>query len=366
VWGWDRAGERDTRLVWRGRRPGPETPRRRLAARGCGPVGATAALAAAICLSAGGVTRAEPSRLNGFSLEPAAIPVAEIQSGGPPRDGIPALDHPEAISAREAVWDDAEIVLGVVSNGAARAYPVAILTWHELVNDTVGGRSILVSYCPLCGTGIVFDREVEGRKQTFGVSGLLYRSGLLMYDRETESLWSQISAQAVTGPSLGRRLELVRSTMDRWGTWKKAHPETTVLTRNTGHRMDYDRSPYGDYAVSGRLVFPAPLDGRYHPKMPTVGLRRPGGGVRAYPAVEVERAGGVAAEIFEGRPVRVAYDAESEVFRVDAPPEVEVVEGYWFAWAAFHPDTTVFTAGAGPAGPAIERGASTDREKESP
>ena len=283
---------------------------------------------------------------NGFSLQPAAISIDEILKGGPPRDGIPALDHPPFLPAGEASWQDSDLVLGIVWRGVARAYPIAILDWHELVNDTLGGRPILVSYCPLCGTGIVFDRRVEGAVRRFGVSGLLYRSDLLMYDRETESLWSQISAEAVTGPSLGRRLALLRSRIERFGEWRRSHPETTVLSRQTGYRRNYARSPYAGYADSPRLAFPAPVDRRYHPKMPTLGLRIEGGEARAYPALEVVRSGGVVQEQFGGRPVKVGFDSEGQVFRVVAPDSVEVVQGYWFAWTAFHPDTSVFVSNA--------------------
>jgi hypothetical protein len=180
--------------------------------------------------------------------------------------------------------------------------------------------------------------------RSFGVSGLLYRSDLLMYDRETESLWSQISAEAVTGPSLGQRLALLRSRIERLGAWKRSHPETTVLSRQTGYRRDYDRSPYAGYADSTRLAFPVPVDRRYHPKMPTLGLRIAGGDARAYPALEVTRAGGVIRERFNGEPVSVAFDSEDQVFRVVAPDSIEVVRGYWFAWAAFHPQTSVFVS----------------------
>ena len=235
-------------------------------------------------------------------------------------------------------------MIGLVQGGRARAYPLAILVWHELVNDTLGGRPVLVSYCPLCGTGIVFDRRIAGRTRRFGVSGLLYRSDLLLYDRETESLWSQISAEAVTGPARGSRLRPVRSRITTWGAWRSEHPGTDVLSLETGHRRPYGRAPYGDYARSEKLRFPAPRDARYHPKMPTAGLRLPGGPARAYPAEELVRAGGRVRERFAGRPVSVAYDADEGLFRVEAPPEVEVIEGYWFAWAAFHPETEVFRA----------------------
>jgi hypothetical protein len=281
---------------------------------------------------------------NGFVLEPASIPITEILGGGPARDGIPALDRPATLPAAQAGWSDDELVLGVVVGSEARAYPVAILNWHELVNDTLGGEPILVSFCPLCGTGMVFDRRVGGEARSFGVSGLLYRSDLLLYDRSSESLWSQISATAVTGPLLGQRLRLLRARMDHWGTWRRDHPETTVLSRETGHRRDYDRSPYGGYAESRKLLFPVPVDRRYHPKMPTLGLRIPGAGSRAYPASELASADGSVEERFLGRDVRVSYDPDRQLFSVEAPPEVEVVEGFWFAWAAFHPKTSVYTA----------------------
>lgn len=296
-----------------------------------------------------GLLRSTPAQAeavrNGFVLEPGSIPTAEILAGGPPRDGIPALDQPATIPAAEADWADEDLVLGIATGGEARAYPIAILNWHELVNDTLGGEPILVSFCPLCGTGMVFDRRVAGNARRFGVSGLLYRSDLLMYDRESESLWSQISAEAVTGPLLGQRLRLLRSRMDEWGRWRRDHPETTVLSRETGHRRDYGSSPYGGYAQSRDVMFPVPRDPRYHPKMPTLGLRVPEEGARAYPASELARAGGSVEERFLGRSVRVAYDPDRQVFDVAAPPEVEVVEGFWFAWAAFHPETSVFTAG---------------------
>jgi hypothetical protein len=274
--------------------------------------------------------------------------VEEILAGGPPRDGIPALDHPPFLRAPEASWGDDEPVLGAVVRGEARAYPVAVLNWHELVNDTLGGEPILVSFCPLCGTGLVFDRRVGGEVRTFGVSGLLYRSDLLMYDHGSESLWSQISAEAVTGPLLGQRLRVLRARMDQWGQWRRDHPESTVLSRETGHRRDYDRSPYAAYADSRRLIFPAAVDRRYHPKMPTLGLRVPGQGARAYPASELVRAGAPVEERFLGHRVRIAYDADRQVFEVEAPPEVEVVEGFWFAWAAFHPETSVYPASGSP------------------
>ncbi|TDI95228.1 MAG: DUF3179 domain-containing protein [Deltaproteobacteria bacterium] len=287
---------------------------------------------------------AEPPVLNGFKLAPASVPTSRILVGSPARDGIPALTQPRWLPASEAPWHNDEIVVGVVQGEQARAYPIAILNWHELVNDTLGGRHILVSYCPLCGTALVFDREADGRARTFGVSGLLYQSDLLLYDRESESLWSQIAATAIVGPAMGERLRVLRSALLPWGDWKARHPRTQVLSLDTGHQRPYARNPYPGYSTSNTLMFPAPLDQRYHPKMPTLGLRLATGAARAYPAQEVQRAGGLVQESFEGHPVQVRYQTESKVFEVEAPLELEVIEGYWFAWAAFHPGTTVFVA----------------------
>ncbi len=302
--------------------------------------------AAGLGLAACSSTAAEPER-NGFRLTPSSIPESEFLAGGPPRDGIPALDHPRFDSATATAWEDETRVLAVSIAGDARAYPLAILDWHELVNDTVGGRPILVSYCPLCGTGMVFDRRVDGTARSFGVSGLLYRSDLLLYDRETESLWSQVLAEAVTGPALGTRLELMRTQMTRWGAWRKRHPHSRILSPDTGYRRPYDRSPYGDYARSDRLVFPVHLDRRYPPKTWTVGLRQVGNdGVRAraYPVTEIERAGGEVQDRFAGAAVRISLDRSVGSYEVEVPEAIEVIEGYWFAWAAFHPETSVFVA----------------------
>jgi len=305
---------------------------------------AAAPAAALLCALAAAAGASEPKSSNGFDLTNSLVPTDEILRGGPPRDGIPALDFPPFVAAEAGPWRDDDWVVGVAAGSVARAYPLAILVWHELVNDRLGGRPLLVSYCPLCGTALVFDRRVDGAERRFGVSGLLYRSDLLMFDRESESLWSQISAHALTGPARSRRLTLVRSRLAHWGDWRRTHPETTVLSRETGHARRYGRTPYAGYATSEQLMFPAPHDRRYHPKMRTLGLRLPDGRARGYPLVELERAGGRVAESPFGKPVVVRLDSESQAFEVDAPEPIEVIEGFWFAWVAFHPEATVFVA----------------------
>lgn len=308
----------------------------------------TLALVALLVLVTPALHRAVAIERNGFNLDPSSVPQEEIRSGGPSRDAIPALDSPPTEKASASSWNDDILVLGVAIDGEARAYPVAILNWHELVNDSLGGREILVSYCPLCGTGLVFDRNLEGEVRHFGVSGLLYRSDLLFYDRESQSLWSQIEARALTGPALGTRLKLLRSQMTRLGSWRQEHAKTTVLARDTGYERDYSRSPYGNYSLSKRVKLQTKPDPRYHPKMPTLGVRTASGRARAYPAIEVARAGGRVEERFDGLRVVIGYDPDAQIFHVEADPALEVIEGYWFAWAAFHPDSEIFTAPASP------------------
>ncbi|MBW2397837.1 MAG: DUF3179 domain-containing protein [Deltaproteobacteria bacterium] len=296
-----------------------------------------------LCALAAAASGGEPT-LNGFDLANSLVPANEILHGGPERDAIPALDSPPVVAAAGATWRDDAWVVGVAQGSDTRAYPLEILVWHELVNDRLGGRPLLVSYCPLCGTALVFDRRVGGAERRFGVSGLLYRSDLLMFDRESESLWSQISAHALTGPARASRLTLVRSRLVRWADWKRAHPATTVLSRETGHARPYGQTPYVGYETSERLVFPVTRDPRYHPKMRILGLRMADGRARGYPLVEVQRAGGVVAESPFGKPVTIRLDTESQAFEVDAPEPVEVIESYWFAWAVFHPDASVYVA----------------------
>jgi hypothetical protein len=312
-----------------------------------GPISSLALLCVLWPLLAG-AEAAAPVR-NGFAISGASVPVEEILPGGPARDGIPALLSPRVTSVRAAPWKDEERVIGIEIDGIARAYPIAILNWHELVNDTISGVPILVSYCPLCGTGMVFRREVAAGTLTFGVSGLLYRSDVLLYDRETESLWSQIASVAISGAAIGTRLELIRSRHSSWGRWRREYPETTVLSGNTGYRRDYTRSPYRGYAESDRLLFPVPspvaADTRYPKKMLTLGIRSGDGRARAYPVSEVIAAGGLVRETLDGEEITITFSRESAEFKISAPARFEVIEGYWFAWLAFHPDSTVFTAG---------------------
>jgi len=284
--------------------------------------------------------------LSGFDYSRHSIPVDEIFAGGPVKDGIPALSQPKFVAVKEAkhFMKDEDRVLGLARNGQVKAYPVKILNWHEIVNDTIGSQAVVVTFCPLCGTGMVFDGKINGKDLTFGVSGMLYQSDMLLYDRKTDSLWSQIKGEAVTGPMTGARLKLLSSTQTTWGKWKKKHPETRVLSQTTGYRRDYDRDPYRGYYTSSRLMFGVKNRNKaYHPKERMIGLEL-GGAFKAYPFSELAKAKQPVVDKLNGSSVKVIFDKQSQtaVIRDDKGKELPSVVGFWFAWFAFHPDTEVF------------------------
>lgn len=172
---------------------------------------------------------------------------AEIRSGGPPPDGIPPIDEPQFVTVDEAdSWlSDTEPVLVLDIDDDVRVYPVQILIWHEIVNDTVGGVPVSVTYCPLCNSAITFERTVRGVETTFGTSGSLYIANLVMYDRATESLWNQLDGRAVVGLLTGEVLPQISAPMVSWGEVRETHPDAVVLDRDrTGARRDYGRNPY--------------------------------------------------------------------------------------------------------------------------
>ncbi|KMP12529.1 hypothetical protein UR09_00215 [Candidatus Nitromaritima sp. SCGC AAA799-A02] len=284
----------------------------------------------------------------GFDYSKHSIPLDDIHDGGPGKDGIPAILKPRFVTAGEAddgLLKNRDRVIGFVYKEKARAYPIKILNWHEIVNDRVAGRSIVVTFCPLCGTGMVFDAMIKKRKMTFGVSGLLYQSDLLLYDHQTESLWSQIESEAVTGPLTGTRLKLLSSTHTTWGQWKKKYPETRVLSDQTGFRRDYDRDPYAGYDRSPRLIFGVDnVSAKFHPKEKVIGIEL-AGAAKAYPFSELEKAGGSVKDKVKGKPIVVQYDKSSRtaIIRDNKGKELPSVVGFWFAWYTFHPQTEVYT-----------------------
>ena len=288
---------------------------------------------------------ASPNESNGFDLSRHSVPLNDILSGGPPRDGIPAILRPHFVPVDEAGFlRENDRILGIAGNNEAKAYPVKIMNWHEIVNDSLEENPIVVTYCPLCGTGIGFSRSLGEDIATLGVSGLLYQSDLLMYDHQTESLWSQIAMECVAGPSTGQKLQPLFLEHTTWGDWKKIHPKTLVLSTHTGHSRAYDRDPYLGYAQEGRLMFPVShLDSRYHAKEWVLGLEI-GGVFKAYPFSELTKGPEIIHDRVNGQRLLVQLNrpARSATARTNDGTPIPTIMAYWFAWSAFHPDTLVF------------------------
>lgn len=282
-----------------------------------------------------------------FDLTHHSVPLDQLIDGGPGKDGIPAILTPKFIAATDAAFlRDDDRVLGLTAGTEAKAYPIKILNWHEIVNDTIGGQAVVVTYCPLCGTGMAFEAAVQGRRHTFGVSGLLYQSDLLMYDHQTESLWSQVGMHAVSGPLTGEKLTPVFLEHTIWKDWRAAHPSTVVLSTKTGSFRNYDRDPYAGYDETSELFFDTShVDSRYHPKEWVVGLDIDGE-TKAYPFLELKKVSSPLVDHVNGRQVTVRFNAASRSASVVDEQErpIPSVTAFWFAWYAFHPDTQVFTA----------------------
>jgi hypothetical protein len=232
----------------------------------------------------------ESSRSNPISIPDDSgqwlIPINEVYDGGPGRDGIPSLQNPEFIDAASAssFMSDNDLVLGLKVGNQARAYPHPILNWHEIINDTFSGVVIAVTYCPLTGSGIGWNRLIGDNVTTFGVSGLLYNTNVIPYDRNTNSNWSQMRNRCVNGQLLGEFPEIIQIVETTWQTWKAMYPSTRIVSTNTGFSRSYTTYPYGDYRTNNRrLIFPVePEDGRLPFKTRVLGVAAEGLRV-AYP-----------------------------------------------------------------------------------
>lgn len=284
---------------------------------------------------------------NGFKLTPSLIDIDSIYHGGPPKDGIPSLDDPVFYPAGSGSFlEPDDRVLGLVMNGVAKAYPIRILNWHEVVNDSFADTPVAVTYCPLCGTGAAFIARMDEIKLVFGVSGLLYNSDVLLYDRQSESLWSQIRAEAVTGEFIGLKLQTLPLIHTSWKKWKVQYPATLVLSEKTGFVRNYGRNPYQGYALTEQLYFPVAntSDAPLHPKETVLGVEL-NGGFKAYPFSRLKQYG---KEQFNdsvgGAEVMIFWDEEGHSARAAAPEgkTVSFIQGFWFAWYAFYPQTELF------------------------
>jgi len=302
---------------------------------------------------------------------PASAYLRAIQSGGPGKDGIPAIDNPGLWNATQAddYLEEGDIVFGVYHDGEAKAYPQRILVWHEIVNDTVGNKPLSITYCPLTATAIGFERG----STTLGVSGNLINSNMVMYDRETDSYWPQILAVGIRGELEGRALKEHRVIWTTWRNWKQRHPDTTVLSTNTGYMRNYQRDPYGQYnpptgyyAVGSGRMFPVLNESRGFPDKHTIlGFRTSDLAV----AVDMDylRNRKIIRHRHDENNFLVVYDPELDtgwVYRDDqaididhdrisftsSGPQVSAIsqltpvnafKAMWFAWVAYYPDTVV-------------------------
>jgi hypothetical protein len=295
--------------------------------------------------------KAEESSLNDFDLQGARVPREDIRAGLPSRDGIESVDAPEFVSVKEARWvTERNPVLGVAVGEEAHVYPVHLIEPHQIVNDELGGVSVVVTYDPLTAVPRAYRRDVEGRKLTFGVSGLIYNSNFLLYDRETESLWIQFTGEAIAGPLAGKKLERIPIRQELLGTWLSRHPRSRVLSRPLPTRIDYRHSRYERYMVEDKIISPVKArDDRFHAKELVLGVVVEGR-ARAYLGSLVTKAGGRVEDELEGRSIAIVYSTDDGIYGYQVAEGVDVTEAYWFAWKAFHPDTEVWNDPDRPSG----------------
>lgn len=301
----------------------------------------------------------------GFDLSSSLLPRGEITGSGMARDGLEVLDDPSMLTVAEVdaaaekrrgkVLVSTDRVIGVVVGGEARAYPLRLMRWHEVVNDTIAGEPVLVSYSPLADSVVVARRSLDGETLAFGLSGLLVDSIPLLYDRHdatsAASLWHQLSGRAVAGPLAGRSLRLLAADLAPWSEWRRRHPETLVLAPSPNATRRYRRDPYHSYMGSDLLRFPVdplPVPSDLHLKDRVVAVSMDGvTAVFALPRLAVRAAataGTVEVEV-GGVRVRLTFDRELGTALVDPvsqpAPHLEVRHAFWFAWHATWPETVL-------------------------
>lgn len=287
---------------------------------------------------------ASAKQVKGFDLTDSLIPPELIMDGGPPRDGISSIDSPNFVDQSMAfhLYDN-DMVLGIAINGKAKAYPIHILTHHEIVNDSLQGQYFAITYCPLCGSAIAFNTNWKTGYLQFGVSGLLYNSDLLLYDRNTESLWSQILGQAITGPFKGTKLPLLPVENTTWKDWRSRYPNGVVLSvgsRNSRYRFN----PYPKYDTNNEIHFPVTYQSDlYHPKEKIIGLNA-NGLAKAYPFSELAKAKKPLKDVFNEKEIIIHFDQDNQSAYIDTTDGQRLTSKtmFWFAWYTFHPNTSVY------------------------
>jgi len=271
------------------------------------------------------------------------IDVNKILGGGPAKDGIPAINNPKFLSVKEAdvLLGDDEDVFVLQHKNITRVYPHRIMVWHEIVNDNIKGDPLLITYCPLCGSVIAFERKVKGKEVEFGTSGKLYNSNVVMYDRDSDTLWTQVKGQAVKGALTGDVLKPVTIDVVKWSKVKKHLPNAEVLDEDLENPRPYHRDPYGSYYLLNRLMFPVEHeDKRMHGKTIVHGIEI--NNVRkAYKEDDLtspiyDEVGGVSIKIER------TYFGGVKVTNQITGKEIIKERDYWFCWFAFRPDTLLY------------------------
>ncbi len=271
----------------------------------------------------------------------------KIISGGPPKDGIPSIDNPKFVSVEEAnKWiKDNELVLAINYKETRRIYPLQILVWHEIINDKIANDPLLITYCPLCGSGIAYERIINEEEVEFGTSGKLYNSNLVMYDRKTETYWTQIDGLAVYGELTGMKLKPISIDTVIWRDWKKAHPDSQVLSQDTGYSRPYGKDPYGNYYEDSFLIFPVEnedTENKIHPKTVVFGINV-NEKYKAYKEDDLKKLKTIQ-DTVNNIKIKIERTDDGMVKIANLETEEEIVKerDFWFAWYAFHPDTELY------------------------
>jgi len=265
------------------------------------------------------------------------VTLDKLMQGCPARDCIPSIDQPKYVSANAADHvGDNDLVITLAYKGGYWAFPTKILDHHEIVNDTFAGDPLAITWCPLCGSAVGIERSVGGSVTTFGVSGVLYNSDLVLYDRETETLWDQIEAQGIVGPLTDERLTLVPVSMARWSKWRARHADTLVLSLNTGFEKDYSQDRFAEYRESTRLFMPVSrMDESVHAKTVVYGFDLDFGAI-AYTEELLDKP---FTHEFVGKEAIVSVAEDGAVTMLRDGETHHPIRLFWFAWYTFHPDT---------------------------
>ncbi len=291
------------------------------------------------------VAVAKGKKIRGFEVGNAIIPFKEIRSGGVARDDIPSIDLPKFVNPETIpLLRDNELVVSVTSGSETRAYPLRILNWHEVVNDFIGEDYFAVTYCPLCRTAMVFDRKIDNEILSFGVSGLLYNSDVLLYDRESESLWSQLAVKSVSGPRVGTAMNWRANEVMNWGAWKRKYPKGKVLSFETGFNRVYSSSPYGEYVQNKEIMFPVPFKRKELPKKTLMIGLLVDGQAKAY-QIAYFPIDEYLTDVINGKNIGILFnlqDFQITAQYIETGKQIPTVLVYWFAWQAFYPDTEVW------------------------